>query len=273
MEIVDAGVLEGSFMDFTIPTDFAKRALYYIPQYGHFHCIPPYDIQRESLDWLLLAYIHSGSLYWGSDGYSHTAPPGSVLLLDCRTPHRYYCRDSVDFSWLHFSGSSSNAYAELLCRQGCAIIQDIRAAPLFRHILTRAQEIPGNEHLISSDLHLLLGRMASPQSHTGDSEPLSPALEYIRRHFDEPVEVGQLAAQCGLSTSHFIRSFQRLLGHTPHEYLVAYRLMQANQLLLTNAMSMEQIAERCGFHSASHFARAFRRSNGISPSEFRGMRF
>lgn len=62
-------------------------------------------------------------------------------------------------------------------------------------------------------------------------------------------------------------------GYTPHEYLVAYRLMQAKQMLLTNQLSIEQIAELCGFHSASHFARAFRKNNGISPSEFKQMRF
>ena len=57
MEITDKGVLEGSFMDFTVPTEFAKHALFFIPQYGHFRCDGLNDICRESMsDWLLLAY-------------------------------------------------------------------------------------------------------------------------------------------------------------------------------------------------------------------------
>lgn len=76
-----------------------------------------------------------------------------------------------------------------------------------------------------------------------------------------------------MSTSHFIRSFQKHLGRTPHEYLLAYRLRQSKQLLLTTDLTMEQIAEKCGFNSASHFARAFRSSNNLRPSEFRRMQF
>lgn len=76
-----------------------------------------------------------------------------------------------------------------------------------------------------------------------------------------------------MSTSHFIRSFQKYLGRTPHEYLLSFRLLRSKQLLLSAELSVEQIADQCGFNSASHFARAFRKSNGISPSEFRKMQF
>jgi transcriptional regulator GlxA family with amidase domain len=60
--------------------------------------------------------------------------------------------------------------------------------------------------------------------------------------------------------------------HAPRIPL-SYRLRQSKQLLLTTALSVDQIAERCGFNSASHFARAFRNENAISPSEFRGIRY
>ena len=76
-----------------------------------------------------------------------------------------------------------------------------------------------------------------------------------------------------MSISHFIRSFKKYAGCTPHEYLLSYRLRQAKELLLSTDDTIERIAEQCGFHSASHFARAFRKNLSMTPSEFRNLRF
>ena len=73
--------------------------------------------------------------------------------------------------------------------------------------------------------------------------------------------------------SHFIRGFKLYTGYTPHEYLLSYRLRQAKQLLSTSSLTIEEIAERCGFNSASHFARAFRSAENTSPTKFRKLEF
>lgn len=186
MEITDTGVLEGSFMDFTIPTEFARCALYYMPQYGHFRCNGAYDIRRETLDWLLLAFIRSGTLYFECGG-GGTAPEGSVVLLDCRRPHRYFCRDNADFFWFHFSGGGSAAYAELLCEPSCKIFPGSRMEAMFQNIFARAQSIPCNEHLISADIHRLLGRLASPIGDAAGAGPVMPRWNIFKTIFRNPL--------------------------------------------------------------------------------------
>lgn len=57
MKIVDKGVLDASFMDFSTPSEFARSALYYCPQFGHFYCKQGYDIQREYLE-LYLPHVY-----------------------------------------------------------------------------------------------------------------------------------------------------------------------------------------------------------------------
>ncbi len=275
MKIMDAGVIGESFMDFTIPSNFAKRALYYIPQYGHFYCNENYCISRNSLEWLLFFYICEGTLHLESHKNRYTAGPDSIALLDCRTPHRYYCQDSVDFMWFHFCGNHSGAYADYLFEQhGVVFPPGHGETSRFQHIFSSVQSVSFSEHLVSADIHALLSSLAvSRQHHQAHHQPLSPAIDYIRTHFDQPVSLEDLADQCSMSTSHLIRSFQRYLNCTPHEYLLAFRLKQSKQLLLSTSMSIEQIAEQCGFNSASHFARAFRKNNGASPSAFRQVHF
>ena len=82
MKIMDAGVSGESFMDFTIPTEFAKRALYYIPQYGHFLCDGDYNISRQTLDWFLMIYVCAGTLHLEAGA---AAQPRMPIRLCCST--------------------------------------------------------------------------------------------------------------------------------------------------------------------------------------------
>ncbi|MGN1014453.1 MAG: AraC family transcriptional regulator [Butyricicoccus sp.] len=276
MNISDSGVLAPSFMDFTIPSGFAMHSLYYVPQFGHFYCTDQYRIDRDSLDLFLCVYVCSGSLFFESDGKQFTAVQDQIAFLDCRKPHCYYCTGSTEFLWFHFNGSSSADYVNFLTTQSGSVFSGDVVLGLrrsFERIFAYAQEVPSNEHLISLHVTQILGRLASPQKRTAANQALEPAIRHIRENFSQPIALDELASLCSMSTSHFIRSFSKYVNSTPHEYLLAYRLRQAKQLLLTTDESVEQIAEQCGFNSASHFSRAFRKSNGISPTEFRSIQF
>lgn len=277
MKIIDTGVLGTSFMDFSIPSDFAKSALYYCPQFGHYYCTEGYNIVREHLDLFLLVYMCGGTLHLEAEGRRDTAAKGEIVLLDCRRPHRYYCSDRAEFLWLHFYGNASAPYTRYLIEQSGIVFSGERIPALrqsFETVIAAAQSTPTDEHPISLNLHRILSKLAAPEEHAvAMSALLYPAIHHIDEHFAEPIELGELSALCRLSTSHFIRCFRKYAGCTPHEYLLSYRLKQAKQLLVAQPLSIEQIAELCGFNSVSHFARAFRKSNGMTPSEFRRVQF
>ncbi len=80
---------------------------------------------------------------------------------------------------------------------------------------------------------------------------------------------GTLARRAGLSTFHFLRVFSRVLGVTPHQYLLAARLRRAAALLAHPDRPVTDVAFEVGFGDLSHFARTFRRSVGVSPGRFR----
>lgn len=81
--------------------------------------------------------------------------------------------------------------------------------------------------------------------------------------------VAELATLCGISARHLHRQFLALTGKTVADYIEATRIEEAKRLLGHGDRPIKAVAEACGFAHANSFARAFRRSTGLSPLAFR----
>jgi AraC-like DNA-binding protein len=75
----------------------------------------------------------------------------------------------------------------------------------------------------------------------------------------------QLAKEAALSRSSFFERFSRAVGVAPMEYLLAWRMAIAKNLLRRNEGTVAEVAERVGYSSASTFSVAFARSVGMPP--------
>ena len=91
----------------------------------------------------------------------------------------------------------------------------------------------------------------------------------IEQHMDASLDLRTLAEQAGLSIYHFLRTFERLTGLTPHQYLLRLRLREAATRLTLLSSKIVDIALDCGFSEISNFNRAFRKEFGASPREYR----
>src|SRR6516162_8456166 len=95
------------------------------------------------------------------------------------------------------------------------------------------------------------------------------AALWIDAHAGDPIDLESAAAEAGLSPFHFLRLFARVLGVTPHQYLIRSRLRRAARLLAEAPRSVTDIAYDVGFGDLSNFVRSFHRAAGVSPSGFR----
>jgi len=98
------------------------------------------------------------------------------------------------------------------------------------------------------------------------------SVRAIERRPDGTLALGSLAREAGLSPYHFLRTFERLTGITPHQYVRRARLRDAASRLATEREKVLNIALDCGFGDVSNFNRAFRSEFGVSPLAFRGRR-
>jgi AraC-like DNA-binding protein len=92
---------------------------------------------------------------------------------------------------------------------------------------------------------------------------------WIEANSHREIDLDAAASQAGISPFHFLRLFARVLGVTPHQYLVRSRLRRAAQLLADEDISVTDIAYDVGFGDLSNFVRTFHRAAGVSPTLFR----
>jgi AraC family transcriptional regulator len=92
---------------------------------------------------------------------------------------------------------------------------------------------------------------------------------WLDAHCGEEIDLRRAADHAGASAFHFLRLFGRVLGVTPHQYLVRSRLRRAARLLTDGDRAVSDIAFEVGFGDLSNFVRTFRRASGASPGQYR----
>jgi AraC-like DNA-binding protein len=98
---------------------------------------------------------------------------------------------------------------------------------------------------------------------------LRRAKEILSAHIVGSISIAHLAAECGLSTCHFARSFRHSTGISPHRWLMHRRVDRATELLKQSRLSIIDIALSCGFADQSHLTRVFTSVHGSAPGRWR----
>lgn len=94
-------------------------------------------------------------------------------------------------------------------------------------------------------------------------------VRVIEKRPDATLTIESLAREAALSPFHFLRTFERLTGVTPHQYVLRARLREAALRLVAERAKVIDIAFDCGFGDVSAFNRAFRAELGVSPRAYR----
>jgi len=93
---------------------------------------------------------------------------------------------------------------------------------------------------------------------------------YMDQHYRNPeLSLNEVAAQAGLSPSHFSVVFSQETCQTFKEYLTEIRMKKAMELLRTTGLKAAEIADQVGYNDPHYFSAAFKKKNGLSPIEFR----
>jgi len=107
---------------------------------------------------------------------------------------------------------------------------------------------------------------------TGPHARLADAVEVARRRYAERLDVADLATAADMTLSQLERSARRVLGLTPKQLILRFRLEEALRLITTTDVPLVDVATRCGYYDQSAFGRHFRKVVGSSPAAYRAAR-
>lgn len=104
------------------------------------------------------------------------------------------------------------------------------------------------------------------------SDIIRGCLDYIDFHFSEPITLSLLASHFSVTDSYLSARFTQETGKTLVTYITSVRIGYACTLLEKLQISIQKVAELCGFSSSNYFSRVFHQQMGLSPTEFRRQR-
>lgn len=92
---------------------------------------------------------------------------------------------------------------------------------------------------------------------------------YLTQTYQKNCTLSELGARFGLSPCYLQRQFKQYYGQSPSEYLAFQRIVHAKELLRTTQKSVSEIAYAVGFENPGYFSRLFKRSETLTPKEYR----
>ncbi|MFM9874265.1 MAG: helix-turn-helix domain-containing protein [Fimbriimonadaceae bacterium] len=108
-----------------------------------------------------------------------------------------------------------------------------------------------------------------PSGKSETSRAIDQAVRILERRFAQEIADEEIAAEVGLSTSHFRHLFKERTGSPFHKYVLNLRLEKARQEILATGNTIREIAVGAGFVSSAHFSRVFSDRFGLSPKQLR----
>ncbi len=112
-------------------------------------------------------------------------------------------------------------------------------------------------------------RVEQLRGEAGALRRLAAAVNHLHQHSGQALQSEDLARRSGLSLRQLERTFRKLLGTTPHQYLLQIRIERACRLLAESDATVAAIAQECGFYDHAHFIKSFQAAMGVTPSVYR----
>lgn len=251
---------------------------------------------------LEIGICHSGS---GTMLFNHLSVefgPGSITCVGRNIPHTTWSKPDDPSLWSYLFLDPELLLGQDVFRQ-LALPSQGQSFLNESHIVLSSNEVPWGESLARAVIsehtrkeagyqfsmrgycmvlliHLLRAyysgqrREASPSGFAENAQRenthvISPALDYIRKQYNQSFDQKRLADLCHLSVSHFRRLFREQVGTSPLTFLHQTRILNSCTLLRSSERLISEVSSAVGYDSLSSFNRHFLQIMGLTPSEWR----
>lgn len=140
---------------------------------------------------------------------------------------------------------------------GNDLTKDVLANLTLKELLIRIMQMQ-NYNEVAGNLHQV-----------ANTNRFAYVLEYINVHLTEKLNIDALCQMAYMSKASFFRSFKNELGISPIDYIIKERILFAKQMMTNPYNSISEACFKAGFNNLNYFSRAFKKMEGITPSQYR----
>ncbi len=142
----------------------------------------------------------------------------------------------------------------------------LEAAELLQQMMEGADDASSNRLVtqpIGVNMRESTDTMAIPD------QDVTQSLVFIRRNALRGIQVGDVLKVASISRRSLEHKFQKYIGHSPHEEIMRIKMARIKELLTKTNDSIHTIAQRTGFAHPEYMTAAFKKANGLTPTEYR----
>lgn len=249
---------------------------------GFENCAPGHFYGPAVRDHFLIHYIIKGKGRFVAGGKSYSLEAGQGFLI-CPETITYYQADMTEpwcYAWVGFRGLKAGGYLEragitleypIFCYAKDDYIKNCLYSMAEAEVKSEAEEMRllGLLYMLLSKLTENADKKRRVTGENGCEAYVKKAVEYIGKNYSHKVSVSEIAGYVGLDRSYLYMLFKKYLGISPMEYLIKYRMGRACELLKIQELTVGDVSRSVGYEDQLQFSKAFKRTKGLSPSEFR----
>lgn len=248
------------------------------------NCYPKHFYGPGKREEYILHFICEGKGVYHTNNTQYHLKKGNFFLI-CPDMEVYYEADIEqpwDYVWVGFCGIKADSYLKYagLDKEHVTGFYTNTA-----YILTCVQQIilarsgnPFNELRRTAALLQILATLIEEytlfdieieENSSVRQQYLDYALSYMDEHFSEQIHINDITNEIGIDRSYLTNIFKQILGLSPQEYLLQYRMNRACTLLQKTDWKISAIAHAVGYTDPLSFSKIFRKYKGKSPSSYR----
>lgn len=241
---------------------------------GDWHSVPHTHSYAE------LFYVVGGLGHFQVDQELYPVAPGQLVILNPNVSHTEVSLNAspLEYVVLGIEGLELTAAEGEESRFKILDHRDTdNITTCLRNILRETQDaLPGSDIICQAYMEILVTRLMRSTEMSVLDAPMTSAnsqcvtvRRYIDAHFKETLTLDELAEMAHINKYYLAHSFKEEFGVSPINYQVSRRIEEGCYLLKQTDLSLAQISRILGFSSSSYFSQVFRKSQGLSPSDYR----
>lgn len=263
------------------PSSFARNTLLYLQETGTLQAKQSHTNYRDRLSSYLCFIVLDGKGILNYEGKEYPLNKGDVAFIDCTKPYSHTTvePDLWSLQWCHFNGNCMKLiYEKYRDRGGSPVIHAFHMNQ-FTELLSSLYDVSISDdslrdmHINEKLYRLITLIMEEAEIRDTGSErkklDINMVKQYLDEHYHERITLDGLSTYFFINKFYLTRVFRETYGSTINNYILSHRITESKQLLRFTDMSVEQIAETVGMEDSGYFARAFKKVEGISPTEYR----